>query len=347
MTTLPEPTAGPALVAIGGGGGVSQVLLGARPYFSRLTAAIAVTDTGRSTGAARAIGGIPAPGDLRNTLATLAAHPDDLLPRLMQHRLHTPGTPLLDGMAFGNLLLVALTQLTGDFAAAVAAASELLGTTARVLPVATADTQLCAELADGSQMVGELAVRGLGKPPIRGLYLAEPAAAHPPVLDAIVEADVVVLGPGSFYTSVLANLLFDGVVEALRQTRATVVFLCNTTTQPGQTDAMGLADHVARMVELLGPGVLDVALVNRTEGLDPELVARYVADGLRLLYPTDEELDRIAALGVRALVRDFAERADGRRQLWNKQDTIRHDPLLVGLALWKIAEDRALERGDA
>lgn len=341
MSRHSEPSERPSLVVIGGGGGVSQVLLGARPYFGALTAVIAVTDTGRSTGTARAVAAMPAPGDIRNTLAALSRDPASLLARLMQHRISSPQVPLLDGMAFGNLLLAALTQMTGDFAEAVEAASLMVGTTARVLPISTVNTHLCAELEDGSVAENELAVRALNKAPIGRLYLSTPAApTYPPVLQAIAQADVVVIGPGSFFTSVLANLLFEGVAEALRQTRATVVFVCNTTTQPGQTDGLSLSDHVARVVDLVGPGTLDLALVNRAEGLRPELVAQYVADGLRLLHPTDDELARIAALGVQPLVRNFAETTDGKRTLWDKQDTIRHDPTLLGLALWKIALDR-------
>ncbi len=329
------------LVAIGGGGGVSQVLLGARPYFGALTAAIAVTDTGRSTGTARAIADMPAPGDVRNTLATLARDPDGLLPRLMQHRISSPAVPILDGMAFGNLLIAALTQLTGDFAEAVEAAGQLLGCTARILPISTVNTHLCAELADGSVAENELAVRALNKAPISRLYLSTPGApANPAAIQAIQHADVVAIGPGSFFTSVLASLLFDHVAEALHETRATVVFICNTTTQPGQTDGFSIADHVRRLVDLLGPGTLDVALISRSEHIDPHVAAQYAAEGLHLLEPSEEELAQIAAMGVQPLVRNLAEASEGKRTLWNKQDTIRHDPTLIGMALWKIALDR-------
>lgn len=336
-----NPSRPQRLVAIGGGGGVSQVLLGARPYFGALTAVIAVTDTGRSTGTARAVADMPAPGDVRNTLAALSRDPDSLLARLMQHRISSPAVPLLDGMAFGNLLIAALTQMTGDFAEAVEAANLMLGLTARVLPVSTVSTHICAELADGSIAENELAVRSLNKAPINRLFLSTPAApTYPPVLQAITQADVIVIGPGSFFTSIMATLLFDGLAEALRQTKATVVFVCNTTTQPGQTDGFSVSDHVRRMVELLGPGTLDIALINRSEHLAPEVVAAYAAEGLHLLRPTTEELMQINDLGVAPLIRNFAEATEGKRTLWNKQDTIRHDPTLLGLALWKIALER-------
>ncbi len=344
MITDETKTALPAtdkkLVVLGGGRGASQVLLGARPYFADLTAVVAVTDTGRSTGVARTLADIPAPGDLRNTLTALAHDPEALLPRLLEYRLRSATFPALDGMAFGNLLLAALTQMTGDFAGAVATTATLIGCTARVLPISTANTHLCAELEDGRVMQNELEVRGLHKAPIRRLFLADPSApTYPPVLEALAQADMVVIGPGSLFTSVLATLLFDGLVTALRQTRAEVVFVCNTTTQPGQTDHYRVIDHVQRVTELLGSGVLNTVLVNRSEVLDLELLAQYAVEGIHLLQPTDAELADIAAQGIRTLVQDYAEMTGGKRELWNKQDTIRHDPALIGLALYKLALD--------
>lgn len=328
------------IVAIGGGGGSAQVLLGTRPFFAERTAIIAVTDSGRSTGAARTIANIPAPGDLRNLLATLAADPNAILPRLMQHRLRSPAVPLLDGMALGNLILGGLAQMEGDFATAVALARQMVGCPEQIFPVATANTHLCAELIDGRIVKEEIAVRALGKPAIRRLFLDPPVAAYPPALEAIMAADLVVIGPGSFYTSLLATLCFDGIVTALRETSATVVFVCNTTTQPGQTDGMSIADHVTRLVDVIGPGVLDVALINDASGLHPAVVARYSAAGLTPLIVTETDRQAIRALGVEPLVRDLAEPDPGPRELWNKADTIRHDPQTLGLALWKIALDR-------
>ncbi len=327
------------LVAIGGGNGAGQVLRGAAPFFPRRSGVIAVTDSGRSTGLARAIAGIPAPGDIRNTVATLAREPDSVLARLLQHRLRASALPELEGMAMGNLILGALAQMTGDFAQAVALLNQLVGSDAEVLPVSSANTDLCAELLDGRLVEGELAVRGLNQPPIKRVFLRTPAAAHEPALDAIRAADVVTLGPGSLFTTVLATLLFDGVVQALRETKALVVYVCNTTTQPGQTDGYRMLDHIKRMVEVLGPDTLDVALINRSEPSEAVL-ARYAADNVFLLRPDDEQLAQVVALGVRPLVRDFTEQADGTRVLWNKQDSIRHDPEVIGMALHKLALDR-------
>src|SRR5262249_12612445 len=161
------------------------------------------------------------------------------------------------GMAFGNLLIAALANVTGDFAAAIAQVGRMVGCAADVLPVAVLDTQLCAELDDGATVVGELAVRGLDKSPIKRLFLSTQAAAHPPGLEAIRNADLVVLGPGSLFTTLLASLLFDGMADALQATRGQVAYICNTTTQPGQTDGYRAIDHVRRMVAALGPGALD------------------------------------------------------------------------------------------
>jgi len=327
----------PHIVAIGGGGGATQVLRGVRPFAGRLTAVIAVTDTGRSTGLARAIGRIPAPGDLRATIAAFATDP--LMAGLLQHRFSGAGVPQLEGMAFGNLLLAALAELLGDFGAAVETAARLAGAAAEVLPVSLADTQLCAELADGSAVEGELAVRGLGKPPVARLFLREPSPAHAPALEAIRAADLVVVGPGSLFTTVLACLLFEGVAEALRETRGRVVYVCNTTTQPGQSDGLRALDHVRWVAELLGPGALDAALLNRSAP-DPAALETYERQGLSLLRPDEEEAAAIAALGVRPLLRDLTEAPGQQRALWNKLDTIRHDPDALGAALREVLEHK-------
>ncbi|MFV9506055.1 MAG: gluconeogenesis factor YvcK family protein [Oscillochloridaceae bacterium umkhey_bin13] len=332
----------PRLVVLGGGGGVSQVLLGAASSFGHLTGIIAVTDSGRSTGIARDLAQMPAPGDLRATMAALAAEPEGLAARLVQHRFQSSQYPALDGMAFGNLLIAALTEILGDFGQAISEVGRMLNCTATLVPAATVSTHLCAELVDGQQRRGELAVRGLDKPAIRRLFLDPPVPANPVALRAIANADIVALGPGSFYTSVLATLCFTGMVEALRDTRATVVWIGNTSTQPGQTDGMSLADHVAALVDMLGPEVLDAALLNQGEAINASTEASYVAQGLQVLRPSDDDRARIAAMGVTPLVRDLSETSpEAPRQLWNKLDSIRHAPELIGMALWKLALDRA------
>jgi uncharacterized cofD-like protein len=321
------------VVAIGGGGGATHVLHAVAPFAASRTAVIAVTDTGRSTGLARQIGNMPAPGDLRATIAAFAD--DQLMAETLSHRFDGAGTPALEGMAFGNLLIAALTRVTGDFAAAIEHTAHLAAATVRVLPVSVANTTLCAELVDGTRVEGEFEARAPGKPPIARLFLREPATAYPPALDAIRNADLVTLGPGSLWTSVLACVQFAGVAEALAECRGMVVYICNSTTQPGQTDGYRCIDHVRRVVETLGAGALDVALLNASNP-DPAALRSYAEEGLHLLRPDDDEIAAIRALGVTPLVRELTEAVGPRRALWNKQDTIRYDTEALRAVLHEI-----------
>jgi len=228
-----------------------------------------------------------------------------------------------------------LAQVEQDFARAVELVAQLAGCEAHVLPVSTADTHLCAELVDGTLLEGELAVRGLDKPPIARVFLRDDAPAYPLALKAIREADLVVLGPGSLFTTLLAGLLLGGVVDALRETKGQVVYVCNTTTQPGQTDGYRAIDHVRRVVEHTGPGVVDSVLIN-TSVPNAEALQKYEAEGLFLLRPDDAERAAIAELGVRPIFRELTETVSEKRALWNKQDTVRHDPAALQLALREL-----------
>ncbi len=167
------------------------------------------------------------------------------------------------------------------------------------------------------------------------MFLRDQAPAYPPALEAIRQADIVVLGPGSLFTTLLAGLLLEGVVDALRATRGQVVYICNTTTQPGQTDGYRTLDHVRRVVEFTGPGVVDVALINVSRP-DPAALRQYEAEGLHLLQPDEDEGAAIAELGVRPMLRELAEPVGEKRALWNKQDTVRHDPAALRAALREL-----------
>ncbi|MFQ3631376.1 gluconeogenesis factor YvcK family protein [Roseiflexus sp.] len=330
------------VVAIGGGGGATCVLHAVVSFAASRSAVIAVTDTGRSTGLARQIGAMPAPGDLRATIAAFAG--DRLMAEALNHRFDGAGVPALEGMAFGNLLIAALNRLTGDFATAIEHTARLAASTVRVLPVSTANATLCAVLADGTRVEGEFGVRAPGKPPIARLFLHEPADAYAPALDAIRNADLVVLGPGSLWTSVLACVQFTGVAEALAECRGTVAYVCNSTTQPGQTDGYRCIDHVRRVVEALGPGVLDAVLINASEP-DPVVLHSYAEEGLHLLRPDDDEIASIRMLGVMPLVRELVREAGPRRALWNKQDTIRYETEALGTALYEIVTMKGAHNG--
>ena len=322
-------------VSMGGGGGTVQILQGLGQYLDHLTGIVAVTDTGRSTGKVRNLANIPAPGDIRNAIATLATA-DPFMAQLMQHRLSVPNNEALDGVAFGNLMLAAMTQMTGNFAQAVALLQNMAGVKASILPVTTHSTHICAELVDGSMVEEEFNVRALNKADIRRVYIKhQEAEVYPPVLQALREADLITIGPGSLFTSVLACLAFDEIAKAIRDSKAVVVYVCNNTTQPGQTDGYRLSDHVKQIVNYLGAGRLNYVLLN-SRAPSPHAVRLYAADGVHILLPNEREVEWIELLGVKAIVRDLAELSDTKRDLWQKQDSIRHDPDAVAKVLIEI-----------
>src|SRR5919201_3637158 len=326
-------------VCIGGGLGAPTVMAGLRAHTADITGLIAVTDSGRSTGKVRIALDVPAPGDIRNAL-TVLADGDPTLIALMQHRFATERSEDLDGMAFGNLFLAALTQQEGSFLRAVEEASRLLRLRGRVLPVTLYNTHLCAELADGTTVEGEVNVRGLNKPAIRRLYLSDEGVE--PVrgaIEAIDAADLVVIGPGSLYTTVCACLLVKALSRAIARTKALVVYVANTTRHPGQTESLSLSDHVSEVLRYLGGEGLDVALVN--DDPPPEkLREHYARQGLVYLEPTEAELARIRALGVDPVLAPVIDKWSAPRELWKKFDTIRHHSDRVADALLRLYAER-------
>jgi uncharacterized cofD-like protein len=327
------------VVCVGGGLGAPTVMAGLRAYTSDITGLIAVTDSGRSTGKVRIALDVPAPGDVRNAL-TVLAEGDPVLTRLFNHRFETDKSEDLNGMAFGNLFLAALTQQEGSFLAAVEEASRLLKLRGRVLPVTLYNTHLCAELTDGSIVETEVNVRAIGKAPIERVFLKDThVGATPGSVEAIASADLITLGPGRLYTTVCACLLVPDIARAIANADGLVVYVANTTRQPGQTDTLSLSDHVRAAQDYLGGTGLDAVLVND----DPppaHLRQHYEEKGLLLLDPTAEELERIRAFGVRPVTAQIIDKWSGPRDLWLKQDTIRHDPERVARALVDLVEQR-------
>ncbi len=323
------------VVCVGGGLGTPLVMAGLRGRDCDITGLIAVTDSGRSTGKVRIALDVPAPGDIRNAL-TVLAEGDPTLVRLMNQRFSTERSEDLDGMAFGNLFLAALTQQEGSFLGAVLEAARLLKLRGRVLPVTLYNTHLCAELTDGSAVEGEVNVRGLDKSPIKRLFLSDPDVE--PVrgaVEAIDAANLVVLGPGSLYTTICACLLVRGLARAIARSNALVVYVANTTRHPGQTDTVSLADHVAEIVRYLGGGGLDAVLIN--DDAPPQtLREHYASQGLVYLEPAEAELSRIRALGVEPALAPVIDKWSPPRELWQKLDTIRHHPERVADALLRL-----------
>ena len=330
------------VVSIGGGLGAVQVMRGMKRHTDNLTGIIAVTDTGRSTGIVREFAQIPAPGDIRNALATLADDDDSLLTRVMQHRIAAPGDPKLDGMAFGNLFIAALTQMSDSFIQAIQQISDFLNVQANIFPVTEENTHICAELMDGTIVEQEFNVRQLDKAAIKRIFVQNPeATVYPPCVDALRQADLITIGPGSLFTTTIACLAFKEISQAIRDSKAVKVYVCNTTTQPGQTDDYSLADHVQQVVSYLGIGILDYVILNASTPT-PELLELYAREKINVLLPTDDELHKIKTMGVQPVLADVADTRSDKRELWQKQDTIRHNPELTALTLLELMGERPL-----
>ncbi|MBI2774295.1 MAG: YvcK family protein [Chloroflexi bacterium] len=327
------------VVCVGGGLGAPTVMRGLKKHTENITGLIGVTDSGRSTGKVRIALDVPAPGDIRSALVTLAEG-DPTLRRVFQHRFRTDKSEDLDGMAFGNLFLAALTQLEGSFLGAVEAAARLLAVRGRVLPVTLYNTHLCAVLADGTIVEQEVNVRAPGKAPIERIFLKD-AHVDPceGTVEAIEEADLITLGPGSLFTTVCACLLVPEIARAIARARGLVVYVANTTRQPGQTEGFTIADHVARVRDHLGGSGLDVVLLN-DDAPSADLREHYAAQGLDYLEPTTAELAAIRALGIEPVLAALID-TSGPRQLWEKLDTIRHHPDRVADALVALVRSRA------
>jgi uncharacterized cofD-like protein len=316
------------VVAAGGGTGLPRVLAGLaagiEPEEDRrveVTAVVTTADDGGSSGALRRAYGVPAAGDVRNCLVALSAGANPLA-AVFQHRFD--GASTLAGHTVGNLVLTALAQRFGDFGQAVDAAGALLGVRGRVLPASDGPVNLVAQLEDGRIVRGETSIaRARGR--VAELRLAEPVAAPRAAIEAVLSADVVVLGPGSLYSSVLASLVGRGMPEALRATAATRVLVVNLLTQPGETDGYSAADHVRAIQRHLGD-IVDVALLHRPP-LPPALAAAHAEEGA---VPVEVDRGEVEALGAVPVVLDLL--APG--------DVARHDSHKLSRALLAIARAR-------
>jgi uncharacterized cofD-like protein len=255
---------GPRVVAIGGGHGLSALLRGLKIHTGNITAVVTVADDGGSSGRLRESLGILPPGDIRNCLAALS-NDEALLAQLFQYRFS--GAPDLEGHSFGNLFITALTDITGSFEEAVAESGRALSVGGRVLPSTLHEVRLVADLVL-PHVVNEVRVSGESKIPemsgkVRRVWL-EPnnPPAFPPVLQAILNAELIVIGPGSLYTSLLPNLLVPDLLAAIRASRAIKVYVCNIATQAGETDLYSCYDHVHALEDHIGEDLFDVVLCN-------------------------------------------------------------------------------------
>jgi len=255
---------GPRIVVIGGGHGIATVLRGLKEYTNNLTAVVSVADDGGSSGELRRSLGILPPGDIRNCLAALS---DDeaLLTQLFQYRFG--GDTGLGGHSFGNLLISALVDITGSFEEAIAESGRVLSVHGQVLPSTLHDVRLVADVQLPHAQT-EVRVEGESQIPkaagrVRRVWL-EPndASAFPPVIQAVLSADMIIIGPGSLYTSILPNILVNDLLEAIRSSRGLRIFISNIATQPGETEAYTCGDHVRTLEELIGPDIIDLIVCN-------------------------------------------------------------------------------------
>jgi len=311
--------AGARIVVIGGGTGLSTLLRGLKEATSNLTAIVTVTDDGGSSGRLQREYGVLPPGDIRNCLVAMADE-EQLMSRLLQYRFDG-GASALDGHTVGNLFLTAMTQITGDFERAVRETGRVLAIRGLVLPSTAEPVALKAELVDGTVVAGETAITRAGRAQaIHRVYL-EPETVHalPDAVDAIRKADLVVVGPGSVFTSIVPNLLVREIAEALATTKATRVYVCNVMTQPGETDGFAASDHVKAVVAHAPFRVVDWVLVNkRSPGED--VLRRYAQESAYFVRP---DVDRIRHMGYRVVARD----------LISDEDLARHDPRALCRAL--------------
>ncbi len=333
-----EALCGPLrVVAIGGGTGLSTLLRGLRRHVSApgesatvpcaiadLAAVVTVTDDGGSSGRLRQDFNMLPPGDLRNCMVALSEE-EDLLTKLFSHRFRTGFG--LKGHSLGNLFLAALTETTGDFAQAVQLASKILATRGHIYPATTANTTLVANMDDGSIVRGETKITA-SKRRIVELTLDPPRPASlPETLEAIQRADLITVGPGSLYTSIITNLLVDGVPEALTAARGIRVYICNLMTQANESLNLTASEHIERIYEHTHRPIFDFAVVN-TAKFSSETLCRYAAQGAAPIVP---DVERIEALGVRCVTGDFA----------SEDNVVRHTASRLADVVLELARDRA------
>ena len=298
---------GPRVAVIGGGHGLSNMLRGLKRYTENISAIVTVADDGGGSGMLRQDLGMPPPGDIRNCLEALA-NTEPLMSELMHYRF-TEGS--LAGQSFGNLFLAALNGISTSFDAAVSRMSQVLAITGRVLPVTTADVQLEAEFENGASVVGESKIFYCKKKEdcriTKVRLIPEHPRALPEAVEAIREADMIVLGPGSLYTSIIPNLLVDGIVEAILQSGALKVYVANVMTQEGETEGYTASDHIAAIFQHSAPGLFDLCLTNSSP-VPPDVAARYAQEGAE---PLRYDAGRCAALGVELVSRPISMVEDG------------------------------------
>lgn len=310
---------GPKIVAVGGGTGLSMLLKGIKKITNNITAIVTVGDDGGSSGRLREEMGILPPGDIRNCIAALADD-EDLVTKLFQYRFKTGEG--LGGHSFGNLFLTALVSITGDMVSAVKASSNVLSIRGRVLPSTLDDMKLVAEMEDGRIIHGESNIpEAQGK--VKRLYTdPENCRALPEAIAAIKDADLIILGPGSLYTSVIPNLLIKEIAQEIAASSAKKIYVCNIMTQPGETDGYAVSSHIEAIIKhAKSSQIMDAVLVN--DLLPDNLAEKYRLAGS---FPVKSDVDNIKKAGIKIESKRLIEE--------NKEGLVRHSSNRVARAIY-------------
>lgn len=314
---------GPSVAVIGGGTGLSVLLEGLREYTSNISAIVTVADDGGSSGRLRQQFGILPPGDIRNCLVALADAPA-LMRDLFQFRFGSSSE--FAGHNFGNLFITVMTQVTGDFDKAIKESSKVLAIRGQVIPSTLNKVALVAEHADGSITEGEALIPE-AKLPIRRISLKpEGSRATEEAVLAIRQAQVIALGPGSLYTSIIPNLLVKEICAAVVAADAVKVYVCNVMTQPGETDGFTASRHLEVLLKHSHPEIVDYCLLN-AGSISDELRARYAQEDS---YPVEADAKKIRAMGIRSIEDNM---------ITVHKDYIRHDPLKLSRAILALIEE--------
>jgi len=315
---------GPKIVAIGGGTGLSNLLYGLKEYSSNITAVVTVTDDGGSSGRLRRQFGLLAPGDIRNCLVALA-DTEPLMRNLFQFRFG--GEAELNGHSFGNLFITAMTKVTGDFEKAVKESSKVLAIRGRVIPSTLEEVGLIAEYADGTKISGESKISG-EKKAIRKIYLSHKTCdPTPEALEAIKDADVIVVGPGSLYTSVIPNVLIEGITKAILESKGLKVYICNIMTQSGETDDYKASDHIEALVAHAKSKLIDYCILNLAR-IPLDFIEKYKQEDAE---PVVADTEKVKEMGFSVIEED----------LLNATDYLRHDAQKLAGIVMDLLESKS------
>lgn len=314
---------GPKIVTIGGGTGLAMLLTGLKEYTSNISAIVTVADDGGSSGRLRQEFDILPPGDIRNCLVALADAPA-LMRELFQFRFDT--TSELSGHSFGNLFITAMTRLTGDFEKAIKETSKVLALRGQVIPSTLNNVVLVAKHNDGSTTVGENKIPKTHRSINRVSLNPDQSQATPDAIKAIEEAQIIVLGPGSLYTSIIPNVLIKEIQEAIVSSGAIKVYVCNVMTQSGETDGFSASDHIKVLVNHSNPQILDYCIISAGE-IPQGILKRYAQENS---YGVINDRKKIENMGYRVIEDDFAVVENG---------VVRHDPAKLARIIFGLIEE--------